>query len=269
MSSEVQGMTQQEIITQNMPKEFVKKRYYTLADVKRHNRSVDMWVVLFDQVLDLTKTIQTNFTSGLCKPLIDYAGKDVTHWFSRKTGEPKTRVNPDNGYTEYYFPDGRFLHCPDSIPETRDLELNMGSTETETNIEVPWWRDRNLVLGKLTQRSRKIRIINMLTHQEDIIEVVFRKFAEIAKKVKQKLCRQRDIRKMAQFKAWLRRADLRLPVPHRNEQVCPVCTFSLFCYDSILTPTNNRRSPVKKQFSRFRNVTKNSTSTLPPTPGKL
>ena len=163
----------QAIINQNMPKEFARKRYYTLADVKRHCRSVDIWVVLFDQVLDLTKTCQTNFTSSLCKPLFDYAGKEVSHWFSRKTGEPKTRINPDTGVKEFYFPDGRFLHCPDSSPETRDLELNCGATETETNVEVPWWRDRNLVLGKLTQRSRKIRIINMLTHQEDIIEVIF------------------------------------------------------------------------------------------------
>jgi hypothetical protein len=57
-------MPNQEIIVQNLPKEFSKKRYYTMADVKRHYRSVDMWVVLFDQVLDLTKTIQTNFTSS-------------------------------------------------------------------------------------------------------------------------------------------------------------------------------------------------------------
>jgi hypothetical protein len=57
-------MPNQEIIVQNMPKEFQKKRYYTMADVKRHYRSVDMWVVLFDQVLDLTKTVQTNFTSS-------------------------------------------------------------------------------------------------------------------------------------------------------------------------------------------------------------
>jgi hypothetical protein len=104
--------------------------------------------------------------------LIDYAGKDVSHWFSCKSGEPKTRINPSTGVKEFYFPDGRFLHCPDSSPETRDLDLNC-VTEASVNVEVPWWRDRNLVMGKRTQRSRKIRIINMLTHQEDIIEVTF------------------------------------------------------------------------------------------------
>jgi len=164
-------MPHQGIINQNMPKEVSKKRYYTMSDVKRHYRSVDMWVVLFDQVLDLTRTVQSNFTSSLCKPLIDYAGKDVSHWFSRKSGEPKTRINPSTGVKEFYFPDGRFLHCPDSEPETRDLELNSEVTNTGTTVEVPWWKDQKLVMGNLTQRSRKIRIINMLTHQEDIIEV--------------------------------------------------------------------------------------------------
>lgn len=99
----------------------------------------------------------------------------MSHWFSCKSGEPKTRINPSTGVKEFYFPDGRFLHCPDSSPETRDLDLNC-VTEASVNVEVPWWRDRNLVMGKRTQRSRKIRIINMLTHQEDIIEVIFHNY---------------------------------------------------------------------------------------------
>ena len=110
----------QQIIRQNMPKEFVKKRYYTLLDVKQHSRSTDCWVVLFGQVLDLTKTIQENFQSSLCRPLIDYAGKDVSHWFNLRNTEPKTRVNPTTGMKEYYFPDGRYLHCPSSSPETNN-----------------------------------------------------------------------------------------------------------------------------------------------------
>lgn len=156
-----------------MPKEVQKKRYYTKEDVRRHCRSNDIWVIMFDEVLDLTKTVQTNFQSRLCQPLIDFAGKDITHWFSPKTLEPKTRVNTSTGVTEYYFPDGRYLHIPDRIPDTANLDLNYGDSLTQHNVELPWWRDRTLVMGNITQKSRKIRLINMLTHQEDIIEVFF------------------------------------------------------------------------------------------------
>jgi hypothetical protein len=37
--------------------------------------------------------------------------------------------------------------------------------------DIPWWRDRKYIIGNLTERVRKLRVINMLTHQEDIIEV--------------------------------------------------------------------------------------------------
>jgi len=42
---------------QFLPKPYTKKRFYTLADVRRHCNSNDCWVTLFQQVFDLTRLI--------------------------------------------------------------------------------------------------------------------------------------------------------------------------------------------------------------------
>lgn len=55
----------------------------------------------------------------------------------------------------------RYLHIPATLPGMDD----------EPTDSIVWWRNKNYVIGKLTSKSRKIRIINMLTHHTDIIEV--------------------------------------------------------------------------------------------------
>jgi len=67
---------------------------------------------MFNRVLDLTSLVQENFTSPLCKPLIDNAGKDISHFFNPKTQEPLTRVDPSTGNQIFFTPLGRFLHVP-------------------------------------------------------------------------------------------------------------------------------------------------------------
>ena len=40
------------------------------------------------------------------------------------------------------------------------------------NFDVPWWKDfTKYMIGHLTVKTRKLRIINMLTKHDDIIEV--------------------------------------------------------------------------------------------------
>lgn len=145
----------------NLPRKYEKKRYYTWADIEPHSFAYDLWVVLFGQVLDLTELVQRNIHSPLTQPLIDFAGKDITHWFNPKTHEPRTKVDSESGRTVFYCPNGRYLHIPSVLP---------GIDEEPTDV-TPWWRNRVLVIGKLTCKSRKVRIINMLTHHTDIIEV--------------------------------------------------------------------------------------------------
>ena len=51
----------------------------------------------------------------------------------------------------YDCPMGRYLHVPPIFP---DSEWDPSSFKT------PWWRDESLCIGRLTEKTRKIRIIN-------------------------------------------------------------------------------------------------------------
>ena len=61
----------------------------------------------------------------------------------------------------YYCPNGNYLNIPPDFPDS----------SWEYNFDLPWWKDNSLKIGKLTIKTRKIRIINVLTNQDDIIEV--------------------------------------------------------------------------------------------------
>jgi hypothetical protein len=144
-------------------KKYKKRRYYTPNDVGAHFQSGDIWVTLFGNVFDLTLLIQENITSPLCKPLLNYAGKDITHFFDKHTKEPLTKIDTKTGRKVFHCPEGRFLHVPNQSPN---------SFSEPTPEDQPWWRNHEkYVVGKLTQKVRKLRIVNMLTHQENIIEV--------------------------------------------------------------------------------------------------
>ncbi|CAM9879168.1 unnamed protein product, partial [Choristocarpus tenellus] len=108
------------------------------------------------QVLDVTRLIEEN-RGPLVQPLIAAAGTDVTHWFSAKTRDPRTYVEEETGLTVPYSPMGRFLHVAPNFP----------TTAWSTNFGLPWWRDDGLVVGKLSKKARSIRIVNILSQQED------------------------------------------------------------------------------------------------------
>lgn len=89
------------------------------------------------------------------EPLIANAGKDISHWFWKDKKEPRTRINPATGEKEPYCPAGDFLHLKESKEESF----------------VPWWMDDEYAIGRLTLKTRKVKLINMLTDHEDVIEV--------------------------------------------------------------------------------------------------
>lgn len=60
-----------------------------------------------------------------------------------------------------YTPMGRFIHVPPSYPRS----------DWATNFGVPWWKNSAYTVGFLSVRTRKVRIINALTQQEQTIEV--------------------------------------------------------------------------------------------------
>ena len=130
--------------------------------MSKHCTADDCWVSFFYEVYDLSKLIQDNIHLEECKPLIRAAGTDITHWLDKETGEPKMAIHPLAGMNWFDCPMGRYLHIPPLMPD---------STWDPSSFKLPWWRDRSLCIGRLTEKTRKIRIFNQLTKADDVIEV--------------------------------------------------------------------------------------------------
>ena len=145
---------------QIMPKPYKIRRYYLPSDISNHGVYNDCWLVIFGEVYDITPLLQLS-NNKLCEPLIKAAGTDISHWFDSVTKDPKVWVDPKLNISTYYTPQGRFLHVPPPVPDSSWVK----------DYDMPWWRDRKYVIGKITCKVRKIRIFNMLTKHENIIEV--------------------------------------------------------------------------------------------------
>ena len=135
------------------------KNYYNKEDLHTHTTLENCWVSIFGKVLDLSPLLITNSHSLLIKPILLNAGKDISHWFDPKTKNPKTRIDINSGKRVFFTPEGRFLHVPSQEPSSEPV------------VELPWWKDPQYVIGALATKSRLIRIINMLTHDEEKLEV--------------------------------------------------------------------------------------------------
>ena len=83
--------------------------------------------------------------------MIEFAGQDITHWFDEYTHEPKMAVDAETNMLWYHCPNGRYLHIPPINPRD-DWDIEASKT--------PWWHDETLNIGRLSEKTRKIRIIN-------------------------------------------------------------------------------------------------------------
>ena len=67
-------------VTGNVVKDANVLGEFTLSDVESHNNKDDCWVILHDQVYDITK-----FNAmGRHRPLDDWCGKDITEVFETR-----------------------------------------------------------------------------------------------------------------------------------------------------------------------------------------
>jgi hypothetical protein len=139
-------------LKQFLPVQGQKQRFYTLEEVSSHNTANDCWVILFGEVYNLTRILQENITNALTTPLIDAAGTDITYWFDTNSREPRVKVNLQTGQRESYCPGGKYLHV-------------------DSESEVKWWKDSKNIIGKLTKKARRLRIINMINDHCTILEV--------------------------------------------------------------------------------------------------
>jgi hypothetical protein len=144
-----------------MPIEVGKRRaYYIPAEVAIHNCAEDCWVSIFHKVYDLTKFIQQN-RGPLAQPIIEAAGEDISHWFDKETGNVKNKVDDLTNLELPHLPNGRFLHVPPTEP----------TTVWRTNFGTPWWKDQKFCIGNLSEKTRTVEIVNILTQQRDLLTV--------------------------------------------------------------------------------------------------
>ena len=136
-----------------------RRRYYTPAEVALHNCAEDCWVSIFNQVYDLTELIAKN-RGPLAQPLVQAAGGDISHWFDESTRDVRSHVDEVTGLELPYLPMGRFLHVPPPEP----------SSSWRTDFS-PWWRDETTCIGRLSEKTRSVEIVNVLSQQTDVLLV--------------------------------------------------------------------------------------------------
>ncbi len=135
------------------------QKYYTAEEIRIHNCAEDCWVSVFDKVFNLTALIKEN-RGPLANPLIEAAGESISHWFNEKNGDVKTYMDPKRNVIMPYTPAGRFIHVPPPDPK-----------DDSPAVDMPWWKDTKYVIGKLTAKTRMVKIVNMVTRTEDVINV--------------------------------------------------------------------------------------------------
>ena len=113
-------------------------KYFTPEEISIHNCAEDCWVIIYDNVFDLTLLIEGN-PGDLIQPLLKNAGMSISHWFNKSTGEVKTYVDPEKNISMPYLPEGRFLHVPPENP----------TPWSTLDFIKPWWKDEQYIVGKV------------------------------------------------------------------------------------------------------------------------
>lgn len=139
----------------------MRPKYFTPNEVCVHNTVDDVWVSFLGKVYNLTELCDKYKGDVLLKPILQYAGKDISHWFNAKTKDIRTHVDPVTHCVIAYTPHGRFVHVPPPFP----------ASDWVNDFGRPWWKDDSYCIGLLSKKTRLIKIVNTLTSQEHVIEV--------------------------------------------------------------------------------------------------
>lgn len=67
-------------------------QFFTPNEVVVHNSGNDCWVSFLGLVRDLTPLIQKYINSPSIKPILAFAGKDISNWFDPRTGDVSISV---------------------------------------------------------------------------------------------------------------------------------------------------------------------------------
>ncbi|XP_068785469.1 cytochrome b5 domain-containing protein 1 isoform X3 [Struthio camelus] len=138
-----------------------RPRYFTAREVAAHARPGDLWVSCLGRVLDLTPLAREHHGDPRLRPLLEAAGTDISHWFDPRTQDLLRRVDPHTGLPGYRAPGGGLLDVPPPAPRS----------DWVPPARPPWWRDPRYEVGRLGARPRRLRVLNTLTGQQDVLEV--------------------------------------------------------------------------------------------------
>ncbi|EGZ22208.1 hypothetical protein PHYSODRAFT_489670 [Phytophthora sojae] len=137
-----------------------RPRFFTPREVATHNLTKDCWVSINHRVLDLSPLIEEN-PGALVQPLVLHAGEDISHWFDPDTEDVKYHIDPERNLSVPFTPYGCFLHVPPPDPTAKWRTADL----------LPWWRDPQYVVGRLTKKARWLEVVNVLTQQRHSLEV--------------------------------------------------------------------------------------------------
>jgi hypothetical protein len=99
--------------------------------------------------------------SPLLRPLLRRAGQDISHWFDAKSNEPKTTIDTETGCRVPFCPEGVYVDIPAAEPRMRE----------RLTFRTPWWRDEaKFLIGRVTARPRRLRVVNVVSRLEHLLE---------------------------------------------------------------------------------------------------
>ncbi|KAF3423909.1 hypothetical protein E2986_11374 [Frieseomelitta varia] len=109
-----------------------KVEYFLPTEVAVHNTEIDCWISYNDMVYDLTDLCKIWANKREIKPILAYAGKDISHWFDHEKNDIKYYVHPVTGVLVPYCPHG-------PIP---DVISSVVPCSTWRPLDkCPWWLD--------------------------------------------------------------------------------------------------------------------------------
>ncbi len=136
--------------------------FYTLNELAQHNTSFDAWICIFGHVYDVTSLIRKIQGTKLYQQWIGYTGHDISSLFDQITHEPRTRIDPQTHET---------------VPVIQNLSVLKA-------LGTPFWQTKDLLIGRLTEHPRYIRLIhNFSPNHPYILEIAEEEtIGQIAKK---------------------------------------------------------------------------------------
>lgn len=105
--------------------------YFAPFEVVIHNTPEDCWVSFLGKVCDITLLIQKYENQKCVRPLLAMAGKDISHWFDKRTGDIRHFIHPDTGCRVPYCQHGPIPDVCEQVP----------STVWKPLVDKPWWND--------------------------------------------------------------------------------------------------------------------------------